>query len=164
MHITDDVDLYRTFWVSSQGEINGPFTLEQIGEMWRSGRIYATAQACEVGSEIWFPVTNLRRDFPELMATGRTSAPPPQRVTIKEPVNPVNVGVYRVLAILLGHIGVHDFYAGYVAAGIWKIGLLLLSFFLLSSGTSIFILFGSIFLFGLVAWILYDLIKGPLKE
>ena len=162
MNTTDDIDLYRTFWVSSApGSVTGPFTLEQIGGMWRAGQIYATAQICEEGASDWQPVTTLRRDFPEIMSTGMRSAP--ATIVSDRPALPVtHPGTYRVLAILLGHIGVHNFFAGEVAAGIWKIGLMGLGLMLIWSGVSVFLVFGAIFWLGLGAWIVYDLIRGPL--
>lgn len=162
MKMTDEIDLSRMFWISSQGETTGPFTLEQISEMWRCGRIYATAQACEVDTVIWFPITNLKRDFSELMSTGRTvvlSTSAPQKSDLES----VHVGIYRVLAVLLGHIGVHNFYSGDVTAGIWKIGLMALGMLLVFSGSSVFVLFGAIFLLILVVWIVVEVVNGPTR-
>lgn len=123
MNAPDPVDLMRQFWLAGAGEApRGPYTLEQIGVMFRSGAVYATAQVCEDGDSAWRPVTDLRREFPAVFAGG-AAAPRPA-----PPVAPAyNAGVFRVLALLLGFIGGHNFYAGDVGAGLVKLLCLVVS-------------------------------------
>lgn len=125
MSTPDSVDLLRTFWLADPGgETRGPFTLDQVAGMFRSGAIYATAVVCEVGTESWRPVTDLRREFSGLF-TGVQAAPAP---SIEAPKSSAyNVGIYRVLALLLGGIGAHNFYASEVGPGIIKLVLLVAS-------------------------------------
>lgn len=122
MNTPDSVDLLRTFWLADPGgQARGPFTLEQIAGMFRSGAIYATAVICEVGTESWRPVTELRREFSALFTGVRAASV--ASVPVQKSAG-YNVGTYRVLALLLGGIGAHNFYASEVGPGILKLVLL----------------------------------------
>jgi hypothetical protein len=46
------------YYLFDQGEQRGPYSLEQVGEMWRAGLITAEAQICQAGDEDWQPVGN----------------------------------------------------------------------------------------------------------
>lgn len=154
MNTTDQVDLMRTFWLSqSGGGSTGPYTLEQIGSMFRSGAIYATATVCEEGGNSWFPVTHLRSQYPDVFAGFRVTAQQSKTIV---PKGPVNVGVYRVLGLLLGCIGAHNFYAGELAAGIWK--LLLLVAAILASAISLFA--SAAILLAVALWAFTEIIQG----
>jgi TM2 domain-containing membrane protein YozV len=126
MNQLDSIDLMREFWISQNGEVpGGPFTLEQIGSMWRSGAVYATAQVCESGSETWLPVTSLRRDFPAAFgaaAAVRNSSPVSAPVAAS-----YHPGIFRILLLVLGGLGGHNFYAGDVGAGLQKLFLLVVA-------------------------------------
>jgi TM2 domain-containing membrane protein YozV len=119
MTALDPVDSMRQFWIAFAGEEpSGPYTLDQVGAMFRSGQIYATAQVCEEGESAWRPVTNLRREFPSAF-----SAPAAPRIAapVAQAYHP---GVFRILALFFGIIGAHNFYVGDVAAGLLKLLLL----------------------------------------
>ena len=155
MNTTDDIDLYRTFWVSSApGSVTGPFTLEQIGGMWRAGQLYATAQICEDGSSDWQPVTTLRRDFPEIMATGRKVSAPVTVSGRTKGKNDFHVGTYRVLGLIFGTMGIHNFFAGEIGAGVLKLVLFSVGAFLLTFG-DVAALAGMALLLvsGVIAWV-----------
>lgn len=164
MNITDDIDLYRAFWVSSSpGSVTGPFTLEQIGGMWRAGQLYATAQICEEGASDWHPVTTLRRDFPEIMSTGRTVSMP---VTVSNKATgekDFHVGTYRVLGLLFGTMGVHNFFAGEICPGLVKL-------LLFAVGGSVWLFDPHLALFGLMVLLvsavmaLIEVINGGVKN
>jgi hypothetical protein len=49
----------RTYFLHNQGSTTGPFTLEQILSMWRAGGITADSLAAVVGTDKWFPVTQM---------------------------------------------------------------------------------------------------------
>lgn len=159
MRTTDDIDLFRSFWLASEGEVTGPYTLEQISEMWRSGRIYATAQACEVDFDTWFPITDLRRDFPDIMSTGRSVVASTKIAIPPQDFHQVHQGVYRVLALFFGQVGVHHFYAGEIEFGLWKAGLFIVGLVIALSGLGIGFL-GWIILIALGLWVLVDVIDG----
>lgn len=50
-----------TYWLSTGGAAEGPYTAPQIVRMFRAGSIPATAQSCPVGSERWGAAAELVR-------------------------------------------------------------------------------------------------------
>lgn len=137
-----------TFWISQQaGAVDGPYELDQLGHLYRSGSIVATAQVCEVGKEEWRPISELRRCFPAAFS-GASPAPSSGR--------DYNVGVYRLLALFFGFIGVHNFYAGEVASGFWKF----LFVFLAAAFSSVAPPLSTILVILLFVWVIVEIANG----
>lgn len=152
-----DTTTSQTYWISRDGgDVTGPFTMSQLRSMWMSGQIFATAQVCEDGGSRWRPVTAMGLDAPVSFTT------------TQRPINSgdgtrVHSGAYRVICFFFGLIGVHNFFAGEVEAGICKaIGAAVAVAVVLFGGSMGFL--GWIVIFFVWIFALADLINGPSSQ
>jgi len=158
----DDIDLARNYWLSRDGgEVEGPFALEQLAGMWKSGLIYPTAKVCEDGTENWESITDVRRQFSGVMdaSSHSVSTEPARRVVEKGLMeearqNPI---VYLALALFFGMFGIHNFWAGEVGRGLVKVFGAVMGLVAVTSGMDVgFLLLGVI-----AVWSLIEGIGGP---
>lgn len=63
-----------TYYVSSRGQVAGPFTQGQVQSQWDNGRIVADSQACIAGhDDCWVPVAELIEDWRPVSSQGRVT-------------------------------------------------------------------------------------------
>jgi TM2 domain-containing membrane protein YozV len=100
------------YYLDIDGKEQGAYTLKQVQNMWLSGSVTGDALFRLEGQTdkmpLWALVHELERSpsmgiHPSLAQQG--VAPPKSR------------GIYIILAILLGALGIHNFYAGHYARG-----------------------------------------------
>ena len=126
------------FYLANGELVTGPYAMDQVRGMWKTGSVYATTLICAEGSANWRQVSEMMADTPE----------------------PVNPAVYRVLCFFFGMMGIHNFVEGNAAAGIWKIALTVIGAWLFSAGSSGTVFGGTVLLF-VAAWAFGELVKGP---
>ncbi|HRQ87227.1 MAG TPA: GYF domain-containing protein [Bacteroidia bacterium] len=132
----------KTYWLAKPGaDAQGPFTFEQIAARWKSGDATADMLVMPVDGSEW---TALSRAMGAI-ADGRAAR--------------TSAIVYRVMALLLGWLGAHDFYAGKALYGYAKMFLLAVG--VLASRLPDLMPVSGIALLLLVGWVLVDLIRGP---
>jgi TM2 domain-containing membrane protein YozV len=102
--------------IGGDGQQYGPATAAQIREWIALGRANAQTLAQIEGSQEWKPLSSYS-DFADL-ASALTAPTPPH-------LGPVDVRKSKLaaglLGILVGGLGVHRFYLGYIAIGIAQI-------------------------------------------
>lgn len=103
------------YYVMVGDERRGPFTLQQLQGMWQSGAITMDTKYWIEGLDDWMPLSSIL----ELIQ-------PPLRAHQAQPyfaapgqlVRPAkNRGIYIILGLFLGCLGIHNFYAGYHGRG-----------------------------------------------
>jgi len=105
--------MITSYYVSKDGETNGPLTISQLRSMWSQGRLTLTHQVSVNDVDSWSPITSI---LPELESGEQSNAgcevPPSSGQS-----QGTRRGVYIFLAIFLGMLGVHNFYAGRLGEG-----------------------------------------------
>jgi TM2 domain-containing membrane protein YozV len=103
------------YYVMIGKEKNGPYTLGQLQAMWRAGSITVDTQYWFDGQSEWMPLSTIL----ELIEPQERSrmpqsyfAPPVQVVRATK-----SRGIYIILGLFLGFLGIHNFYAGYYGRG-----------------------------------------------
>ena len=117
-----------SYFLMLAGQQSGPYTVNQMKTMWQSGNINAGTHYWQTGMTGWQPLANIQHF---LDAPGGHQAHTPivinqvnQNVAAYAPAYPQAMmrstksrGVYIVLGLFFGCLGVHNFYAGYGGRG-----------------------------------------------
>ncbi len=122
------------------GKFSGPYTYEQLAWMEQSGALRETSQVSVVGtSGEWSTWAAVRDKFaPREIPQARTVAGAvamPVASSASEPS--LSRSIYILLGLFLGTIGVHNFYAGHVVAGVAQVLLTVVGLVLFLSGAAI---------------------------
>ena len=98
-------------------------TADEIRASFRARKIAPSTNVWREGMEIWMPLSLLieELDLPAIPAR----RPPPRR-TARDTmdaqqimITPRSRGIYIMLALFLGPLGIHDFYAGYIGSALF---------------------------------------------
>jgi TM2 domain-containing membrane protein YozV len=110
------------YWLSiGDGKPYGPYTMEELLRFRQEGRVQAGAQLCVEGTQEWIPAERLLEpDAPSVTPPVTPPPPPPPGYTnagvgTRAAKSKVAAGV---LGILLGALGIHNFYLGYIGKGV----------------------------------------------
>jgi hypothetical protein len=95
-----------SYYIIEGEETKGPFTIGQLRSMWNTGSITGKTMHCQEGDESWRPLSSILDQL----------EPPP--VVVQQPsVVMVRAtksrGVYIILGLFFGCLGIHNFYAGH---------------------------------------------------
>jgi TM2 domain-containing membrane protein YozV len=106
------------YWLSvGDGKTYGPYTVEELLQHRNDGRVGVTAQLCPEGGSNWMPATAVL-EFRASASTPPVVPPPaPPFAPNIDPLAKSKVAA-GILGILLGALGVHNFYLGYTGKGI----------------------------------------------
>lgn len=99
--------------IGADGRLYGPATAAQVEEWIRAGRVAGHTLALADGSTDWHPIGQ----FPEF-ASMITPNIPPMLSSVAGQRSKVAAGL---MGILLGGLGVHRFYLGFIGLGIIQI-------------------------------------------
>jgi TM2 domain-containing membrane protein YozV len=105
------------YYIFQNNETKGPYTLNQLKNMWNAGTITSNLQYCEEGQSGRFPLSDLQ---PMLEPEQQRLSPQSQRLVQQSAqlVRPAKSrGIYIILGLFLGCLGIHNFYAGYHGRG-----------------------------------------------
>ena len=105
------------YYVSQNNQTKGPFTLNQMQAMWNSGTITGDLLYCEEGADTWFSLSDLQ---PMLEPAPPHSSPQTLRSIHQQPQlvrTAKSRGIFIILGLFLGCLGLHNFYAGYHGRG-----------------------------------------------
>jgi TM2 domain-containing membrane protein YozV len=117
-----------SYYLMLAGERSGPFTSNQMKTMWQSGNINAGTHYWQTGMAAWQPLANIQH-FLDSPSAQQASQPivinqVNQNVAAFAPAYPPAMmrstksrGVYIVLGLFFGCLGIHNFYAGYTGRG-----------------------------------------------
>jgi TM2 domain-containing membrane protein YozV len=97
------------YYILEQEEAKGPFTIGQLRSMWSTGTITINTMHCQQGDEQWRPLTSILH----LLETTPNVAPSPIVVVRATKSR----GVYIILGLFFGCLGIHNFYAGHYGRG-----------------------------------------------
>lgn len=117
-----------SYYLMLSGEQRGPFTVNQMKSMWQGGSINAGTHYWQTGMSSWQPLSNIQHFLDAPSAQQQASQPivinqVNQNVAAFAPAYPAMMrstksrGVYIVLGLFLGCLGIHNFYAGYTGRG-----------------------------------------------
>jgi TM2 domain-containing membrane protein YozV len=104
------------YYILEGEDTKGPFTIGQLRAMWNSGSITRKTLHCIEGDEAWRPLSDILRQLEPSPLT----APTP--VVVQQPsVVMVRAtksrGVFIILGLFFGCLGIHNFYAGHNIRG-----------------------------------------------
>jgi len=118
------------YWLSiGDGKTYGPYTVAELLRYRGDGRLPAAAQVCPEGQAEWRSAETVL----ELGGPGSTPpiAPPPPAPGAGPPAAPDPLAKSKVaagvLGILLGALGIHNFYLGYTLKGLVQLGISVLT-------------------------------------
>ena len=107
------------YYIAQNNESKGPFTLSQLKGMWASGSITGNLQYCEEGSQEWMPLSVLQPLLePEQTQYSTQTQQFLQRQAVKVAKNR---GIFIILGLFFGCLGIHNFYAGRYRLGAWQL-------------------------------------------
>jgi len=87
------------FYLEEGGQQKGPYTEAQLKSLWENGTITLASLIREIRKDGTQQLAN-SSEFMDILEPDGAGAPPTSRLT------------YIVLAVILGSLGVHNFYAG----------------------------------------------------
>lgn len=105
------------YYVDLNGETAGPFTIEEMYDLYCGGTINKETLFAKNGSVQWLP---LQAIMPLLSSFSlKAEKPPVERVTVREvqvqarhEYSSATRGMYIVIGLIFGGIGLHSFYSG----------------------------------------------------
>lgn len=106
------------YWLSiGDGKTYGPYTVEELLQHRREGRLGVTAQLCPEGGTTWIPATSIL-DFGAVTGAPPTLPPPPPPFAPNLDPRAKSKVAAGVLGILFGALGIHNFYLGYTGKAV----------------------------------------------
>lgn len=115
---------YDSFHLMMNGQKSGPYALTQLRSMWNSGAITANSQYWCEGMATWQPILQMRHMLESAPMPYQTNYVAYQANYVGTPYHQAYVrpsksrAAYIVLGLFFGCLGIHNFYAGRVGAGI----------------------------------------------
>jgi len=112
------------YYILQSEEPKGPYTLSQLKNMWSSGAVTGDIQYAPEGMR-----PNDKSQWPLLAELQSELEPKPQRPIQQRPVvvRPTKSrGIFIILGLFFGCLGVHNFYAGYYAKGAAQLAITIL--------------------------------------
>jgi hypothetical protein len=129
----------KRYWLSvGDGQTYGPYTVEELRAMSAQGRLNGSSMVCEEGAQQWAAASAVL-----FAGEGAPPPPPPNAPPVQPPPfaqaaypsgsmaaqNPnakskIAAGLF---GILLGWLGVHNFYLGYIGKGVAQLLITVLS-------------------------------------
>jgi hypothetical protein len=105
-----------SYYILEGEDTKGPYTIGQLRSMWGTGSITAKTMHCQEGDEQWRPLSSIL----DLLEPAPTAARVP--VAVYQPSVLVvratkSRGVYIILGLFFGCLGIHNFYAGHNGRG-----------------------------------------------
>jgi TM2 domain-containing membrane protein YozV len=129
----------KRYWLSvGDGQTYGPYTVEELRAMSAQGRLNGSSMVCEEGAQQWTAASAV------LFAGEGAPPPPPPNAPPVQP-SPFAQAAYPsgsmaaqnpnakskiaagLFGILLGWLGVHNFYLGYIGKGVAQLLITVLS-------------------------------------
>jgi TM2 domain-containing membrane protein YozV len=103
----------KPYYILQEDETKGPYTIGQLRGMWNMGSITGKTMHCQEGDSEWHPLITI---------LDQLEPPPPQPPAVMQPDVLVvtarkSRGIYIILGLFLGTLGIHNFYAGYHGRG-----------------------------------------------
>ena len=145
----------KRYRVAVSGSETGAFTLDELCDQWRTGRIGADALYLQEPANKWRPIARIvepRIQAGEAakraaaVAVARQMPPPRTNYAAQEKARPAapaaprlsangallvkpqkSRGIYIILGVLLGGLGLHNFYAGHLGRGAGQLVLTILA-------------------------------------
>ena len=106
------------YWLSvGDGKTYGPYTVDELLQHRNDGRVGVTAQLCPEGGTTWIPATAVLEFRPSAGVPPTVPPPAPPFAPNVDPLAKSKIAA-GILGILLGALGVHNFYLGYTGKGI----------------------------------------------
>src|SRR5947209_2809675 len=109
------------YFIILDDDTKGPYTIRQLRSMWAAGQLTAETLYCEEGYDNWL---HLRVLADELEPETPRLSPQTEMLLRREAMglrSNRSRGVYIILGLLLGVLGIHNFYAGHNRAGAWQL-------------------------------------------
>lgn len=114
----------RRFYINDNGEAKGPYTFGQLRSMWNTGTVTGDTLYCEEGFEEWLHLRILEDELdppPQPQQSVRQASfagGQPRTIVVRAAKSR---GVYIILGLFLGLLGIHNFYAGHNRNGAWQL-------------------------------------------
>jgi TM2 domain-containing membrane protein YozV len=105
----------RPYFIDQNGETKGPYTIRQLQSMWNAGGITGRTMYCQEEDSEWRALSTI---VEQLEAPAASAVTQPSVVLVKATKSR---GVYIILGLFFGLLGIHNFYAGHNRAGAWQL-------------------------------------------
>lgn len=104
------------YFLHINGQQSGPFTISQLSLMLRTGQAASDTLYWADSLTEWLPLSTLSDEL---------HRPDASRAHVRQVALPVEShcsrGVYIILGIFLGLLGIHNFYAGRMKQAVWQL-------------------------------------------
>lgn len=104
------------------GKDSGPFTTRQLQAMWLAGSITSETLHWMEGYTEWLPLDFIREDLEPPVVVARAVPVAATTMVAVAAGAPKTRVLYVALAIFLGGLGAHNFYAGRYVQGVCQLG------------------------------------------
>ncbi len=110
------------YYILQGGEQRGPYTLAQMQAMWRAGEIHGKMQYAPEGMRPidltkWPLLFELESTLEPQSPRSSPAPQAPRTIKAAPSTSPKVRVIYQILAVVLGALGIHNFYAGYHEKG-----------------------------------------------
>lgn len=110
-------------YVQIEGEQRGPYTIDQLRHMWRSGSLTRETPHLMDGYDEWQPLSFIA----DVLEPTPTSAAQSAWRKSSPVVIAKSRGIYIILGLFLGGLGIHNFYVGRIKQAIIQLSVALLT-------------------------------------
>lgn len=106
----------KPYFLLENGNSRGPFTLGQLRSMWGTGTITINTMHCQEGDGHWRPLSSSLHllEPPPAVAPADAAYSQPKVLIVRATKSR---GVYIILGLFFGLLGIHNFYAGHNGRG-----------------------------------------------
>lgn len=106
----------KPYYILDAEETRGPFTIGQLRSMWSTGSITTKTMHCQEGDEQWRPLSSILHliEPPPTVAPASVAISQPSVLVVRATKSR---GVYIILGLFFGCLGIHNFYAGHYGRG-----------------------------------------------
>ena len=136
------------YYINKDDKQTGPFTIGQLRSMWSSGSLTTATLFWHEGATGWLPLRTISTDLEPIPTPKHAVTPEPQTISTTRPTivrTAKSRGIYIILGLFFGLLGVHNFYAGHYRPAIWQLVTTILFFWTAIVPVAVFI------------WIIFEL-------
>ena len=107
---------FMSYYILEGEDTKGPFTIGQLRSMWSTGSITGKTMHCQEGDDQWRPLSAILHHLepPPSVAPAPVYVSQPSVVMVRATKSR---GVYIILGLFFGCLGIHNFYAGHNGRG-----------------------------------------------
>jgi TM2 domain-containing membrane protein YozV len=110
-----------SYFIIQEDQTKGPYTIGQLRSMWNAGSVTGETLYCEEGFDTWLHLRVLEDQLEDAPPISDFS---PVRSKVRSVLTKSRT-TYILLALFLGVLGIHNFYAERQRSGVWQLVILI---------------------------------------